>query len=49
MKIIINADNLGLSEPVNDAIFAMMRAGRVTSATLVANGAAVEDAATTSP
>lgn len=44
MKIIVNADDLGMSRQVNDAIFAHMAAGRVTSATLLANGEAFEDA-----
>jgi predicted glycoside hydrolase/deacetylase ChbG (UPF0249 family) len=45
MKIIVNADDLGISESVNDAIFAAMRRGTVTSATMIANGPAVESAA----
>ena len=45
LKIIVNADDLGISEPVNQAIFDCMRKGVVTSATLLANGAAVEAAA----
>ncbi len=44
MKIIINADDLGMSTKVNDAVFALMAARRITSATLLANGAEVEDA-----
>ena len=38
MRMIINADDLGRSEEVNDAIFAMMARGSVTSATILANG-----------
>ncbi|MGA7652746.1 MAG: ChbG/HpnK family deacetylase, partial [Terracidiphilus sp.] len=45
MKIIINADDLGLSAAVNDAIFALMEEGRITSATLMANAPAAEEAA----
>ena len=44
-KIITNADDLGVSLAVNDAIFELMGAGRVTSATLLSNGTAVADAA----
>jgi predicted glycoside hydrolase/deacetylase ChbG (UPF0249 family) len=44
VKIIINCDDLGMSQPVNDAIFDLMKKGRVTSATLMVNGGAVEDA-----
>ncbi|MFM2294050.1 MAG: hypothetical protein RLZZ350_463 [Verrucomicrobiota bacterium] len=45
MKIIVNADDLGLSQEINDAIFAHMTTGRVTSATVLANAAALDDAA----
>jgi predicted glycoside hydrolase/deacetylase ChbG (UPF0249 family) len=45
MRVIINADDLGISEPVNDAIFDLMRRRLITSATVMANGAAVESAA----
>jgi predicted glycoside hydrolase/deacetylase ChbG (UPF0249 family) len=44
-KVIINADDLGLSQRVNDAIFGLMDRGRLTSATMMANGPALEDAA----
>jgi len=44
MKVIINADDLGMSLEVNNAIFELMAQGRVTSATMMANGAALEDA-----
>jgi predicted glycoside hydrolase/deacetylase ChbG (UPF0249 family) len=44
MKIIVNCDDLGASTPVNDSIFDLMQQGRVTSATLMMNGAALEDA-----
>lgn len=46
MKIIINADDLGISREVNDATFALAAERRITSATIVVNGVAVEDAAT---
>jgi len=45
MKIIVNADDLGISSEVNAEILRLMRAGRVTSATILANGAAMEAAA----
>lgn len=44
MKIILNADDLGASEAVNDAIFALIAERRITSATLLANGPSVEHA-----
>src|SRR5262245_2766147 len=44
MKIIVNADDLGMSESVNDAIFDGMQRNVITSATMLANGAAVESA-----
>src|SRR5215471_8017066 len=43
--LIINADDLGISEAVNDAIFDLMAQGRVTSATVMANGPAFRHAA----
>ena len=45
MKIIINCDDLGMNPTVNEAIFDLMREGRVTSATMMMNGEAVEGAA----
>jgi len=45
MKVIINADDLGFSRPVNDAIFDLMSRGKITSATIMANGGAVQEAA----
>jgi predicted glycoside hydrolase/deacetylase ChbG (UPF0249 family) len=45
MRIIVNADDLGLSDAVNVAIFQGMQRGTITSATMLANGAAVESAA----
>jgi predicted glycoside hydrolase/deacetylase ChbG (UPF0249 family) len=44
MKVIINADDLGHSRVVNDRIFELIDAGKVTSATLIANGAAFDHA-----
>jgi len=44
MRIIINCDDLGASETVNDAILEMMEQSRVTSATLMMNAPAIEDA-----
>lgn len=45
MKIITNADDLGISPAVNDAVFELMSEGLVTSATLLANGLSVAEAA----
>jgi predicted glycoside hydrolase/deacetylase ChbG (UPF0249 family) len=45
MRIIVNADDLGQSDPVNDAIFQGMQRGTITSATMLSNGSAVEAAA----
>jgi predicted glycoside hydrolase/deacetylase ChbG (UPF0249 family) len=44
MRIIINADDLGFSENINNQIFALMSRGVVTSATILANGPAFEQA-----
>jgi len=46
LLVIINSDDLGISPKVNDAVFDLMRMGKVTSASLLANAPAVEDAAT---
>jgi predicted glycoside hydrolase/deacetylase ChbG (UPF0249 family) len=43
--LIVNADDLGATVPVNDAIFSLMDRGLVTSATILANGVAFRDAA----
>lgn len=43
-RLIINADDLGLTEGVNRAIFEGHESGVVTSATLMANGASLQDA-----
>ena len=45
LRIIVNADDLGISEAVNDAIFESMARGTVTSATVLSNGPAVRLAA----
>jgi len=45
MRIIVNADDLGISESVNEAIFQGMRRGVITSATMLANGPSVKAAA----
>ena len=42
--LVINADDLGISDEVNEAIFSRMAKGRITSATILANGPAVESA-----
>ena len=44
IKIIINADDLGASQTVNDYTFQLMEQGFVTSATLLANAPRVNDA-----
>lgn len=41
MRLIVNGDDLGLSETVNQETFALMAEGLVTSATIMAGGAAV--------
>lgn len=43
--LIINADDLGISQQVNEAIFDMMAERRISSATLMANAPAVRQAA----
>jgi predicted glycoside hydrolase/deacetylase ChbG (UPF0249 family) len=42
--VIINADDLGTSLEVNRQIFDLLGQGRLTSATILANGPAIEDA-----
>lgn len=44
MRVIINADDFGYSTVVNEEITRLIRAGRVTSATIIANGPAFGDA-----
>ena len=41
MKVIINADDLGLSQEINDAIFDLMSKRVVTSATMMASGPSI--------
>ena len=43
-KVIINADDLGISLAVNQRIEAAIKAGAITSSTIVANGPAFDDA-----
>lgn len=49
VRIIVNADDLGISSTVNCAIFDLMAEGRITSATLLANGPALAEAVRTVP
>ena len=44
MRIILHADDLGISTKINDAIFALMDERKVTSASILANGPAFGDA-----
>lgn len=44
MDLIVNADDLGISEVVNRATFDFIERGRITSATLLANGPSIEEA-----
>jgi predicted glycoside hydrolase/deacetylase ChbG (UPF0249 family) len=41
---IVNADDLGMSHEINEAIFDLMRCGRITSASLLANAPATREA-----
>lgn len=43
-KLIINADDLGYSQRVNDLTFELVNKGRVSSATVLAGGIALDDA-----
>ncbi len=43
-RLVINADDLGADEPRNEGILEAIEAGVVTSASLLANGPALEDA-----
>ena len=45
MILIVNADDLGTSERINQETFALMKSGIVTSATIIANAPAFESAA----
>lgn len=49
MQVIVNADDLGMSREVNEAIFDLMARGRVTSASVLANAPATEEAIRTIP
>ena len=49
MRIIINADDFGLNAQVNDRVIELMSHSRITSATLIANAPAVEDAVRRAP
>ena len=44
LRLIVNADDLGVSPEVNDAVFDLMAKGRLTSATILANGRAMRKA-----
>jgi chitin disaccharide deacetylase len=44
MRVIVNADDLGISEEVNARVFELMRVGSVTSSTLLVNAPAFQDA-----
>jgi predicted glycoside hydrolase/deacetylase ChbG (UPF0249 family) len=44
LKIIINADDLGGFQACNDAVFALMAMGKISSSTLMANGPFFADA-----
>jgi predicted glycoside hydrolase/deacetylase ChbG (UPF0249 family) len=43
-RIIVNADDLGLNQQANEASLALMEAGLVTSATIMANGPCLSEA-----
>jgi chitin disaccharide deacetylase len=42
--VVINADDLGISREVNEATFDLMSKGRISSATIMANGPAMREA-----
>ena len=44
MRIIVNADDLGMDEETNNNIFELMSRNKVTSSTLMANGDCFEEA-----
>lgn len=48
LRVILHADDLGISTHVNDAIFALMEERKITSASILANGPAFDDAASRS-
>ena len=43
-KVIVNADDLGATQLVNDVTFEMIGQGKVTSATMIANAPFIDDA-----
>mgnify|MGYP001193208282 FL=1 len=45
MKVIVNADDCGISNEVNEAIFELIQTGRLTSVSLIANGPSIKEAA----
>jgi chitin disaccharide deacetylase len=45
IAVIVNADDLGIDQDVNEATFDLMARGRVTSATIMANAPATREAA----
>ncbi len=45
IAVIVNADDLGMSQEVNEATFALIAKGRISSATIMANAPATRDAA----
>ena len=42
--VVVNADDLGMSRTVNEAVFALMECGRLTSASILANAPGTEEA-----
>jgi predicted glycoside hydrolase/deacetylase ChbG (UPF0249 family) len=44
LRVIVNADDLGMSEAQNEAILGLIADGRITSASLLMNAPALEDA-----
>lgn len=44
VRLLVHGDDLGMSPEVNEAIFQAIEAGRVTSASILANGPAVQEA-----
>ncbi len=44
LRIVVNADDLGIRQDINDAIFDGMARGTITSATILANGPALREA-----
>ena len=44
MKVILNADDLGMDEATNDEIFRLMSQNKITSSTMMANAPCIEEA-----